>query len=159
MIWNILLALAAFAFMEFVAWSNHKFVMHGFLWKWHADHHINDHKKNASQTDLYKPGFEKNDYFFLVYAVPAIVLLLLGFYFGLPRVISIGIGISAYGLTYFALHDVMVHQRLKIPFLIRPKSKYLQSVIEAHLAHHRGKNVRDFNNYGLLIFQRRFFKK
>lgn len=158
MSWNILLALAAFAFMEFVAWSNHKFVMHGFLWKWHADHHMNDHKKNASQTDLYHPGFEKNDYFFLVYAVPAIILLIIGLYFNLPRLVAVGIGISAYGMTYFALHDVMVHQRLKIPFLIHPKSKYLKSVIQAHLAHHRGKNVRDFNNYGLLIFQRRFLK-
>ena len=159
MIWNILLAVAAFAFMEFVAWSNHKFVMHGFLWKWHADHHTNDHKKNASQTELYNPGFEKNDYFFLVYAIPAIILLIIGFYFSFPRLVALGIGISAYGFTYFMLHDVMVHQRLKIPFLIHPKSKYLQSVIKAHLAHHRGKNVHDFNNYGLLIFQRRFLKK
>jgi len=155
----IVLGAAAFAFMEFVAWSNHKFVMHGFLWKWHADHHINDHKKNAPQTELYEPGFEKNDYFFLVYAIPAIVLLVLGFLLGYGVFIALGVGISAYGITYFAIHDVMIHQRLKIPFMTNPKSKYLQAVIEAHLAHHRGKNIRDFDNYGLLIFQRRFLKK
>ena len=157
MILNIILVIVSFAFMEFVAWSNHKFVMHGFLWKWHADHHVNDNKK--SQTELYNPGFEKNDYFLLVYAVPAIVLLLLGFYSSNFVLIAIGIGISLYGLTYFTIHDVMIHQRLKIRFLTHPKSKYLQAVIEAHLAHHRGKNVKDFNNYGLLIFQPRFLKK
>lgn len=156
---NILLVILAFAFMEFVAWSNHKFVMHGFLWKWHADHHINDHKKNASQTELYKPGFEKNDYFFLVYAIPAIILLLLGFYFAISPLIAIGIGISLYGVTYFLIHDVMIHQRLKIPFLSNIRSPYFQAIVKAHLAHHRGKNIRDFDNYGLLIFQRRFLKK
>jgi beta-carotene 3-hydroxylase len=156
---NILLAIGAFCFMEFVAWSNHKYVMHGFLWKWHADHHINDNKKNKSQTELYNPGFEKNDYFFLVYAIPAIILLLLGFYFSVTPMIAIGIGISLYGLTYFTIHDVVIHQRLKIPFLKNIRNPYLQAIIKAHLAHHRGKNIRDFDNYGLLIFQRRFLKE
>lgn len=159
MIINVILAIAAFAFMEFVAWSNHKFIMHGFLWKWHADHHVNDHKKNASQTELYKPGFEKNDYFFLVYALPAIVLLLIGFYLSVSVLIAIGIGVSLYGLTYFSIHDVLIHQRLNIPFLKKINNKYLNAVREAHLAHHRGKDVKDFNNYGLLIFQRRFLKQ
>lgn len=156
---NIAIALAAFMFMEFVAWSNHKYVMHGFLWKWHADHHVNDNKKNKSQTELYNPGLEKNDYFFLVYAIPAIVLLIVGFYLQIIPIISIGVGISMYGMTYFTIHDIIIHQRLKIPFLINIKNKYIQSIIKAHLAHHRGKNIRDFDNYGLLIFQRRFLKK
>jgi beta-carotene 3-hydroxylase len=156
---NVLIAIAAFFFMEFIAWSNHKFVMHGFLWKWHADHHINDNKKNKTQTELYSQGFEKNDYFFLVYAIPAIVLLIVGFYFNIHAVIAVGIGISVYGLTYFIIHDVIIHQRLKIPFLMKIQNPYLKAIINAHLAHHRGKNIRDFNNYGLLIFQRRFLKE
>ena len=155
---NISIAIAAFCFMEFIAWSNHKYVMHGFLWKWHADHHINDNKKNKLQTELYKPGFEKNDYFFLVYAIPAIILLIIGFWFAIPALIATGIGISMYGMTYFIIHDVVIHQRLKIPFLRNIKNRYMQAIINAHLAHHRGKNIRDFDNYGLLIFQRRFFK-
>ena len=60
---NVLLALFSFAFMEFVAWSNHKFVMHVFLWKWHKDHHINDYKK-LQHDSFYQPGLERNDYFF-----------------------------------------------------------------------------------------------
>ncbi|MCG6189195.1 sterol desaturase family protein [Maribellus maritimus] len=155
---NILLGVGAFAFMEFVAWSNHKYVMHGFLWKWHKDHHINDHKK-ADEAQTYEPGMEKNDYFFLVYAIPAIVLLILGFWFKVSEMIAVGIGISFYGLSYFTIHDVIIHERLKIPFLFRLKNnKFMSAVARAHMAHHRGKNIRDFENYGLLIFQFRFYK-
>ncbi len=160
MIVNILVAIGAFLFMEFIAWSNHKFVMHGFLWKWHKDHHINDHRKMNNPELLFIRGFEKNDLFFLVYAIPAIILLICGFAFSISILIALGIGISAYGLTYFLIHDVMIHRRLNIPFLFNPKNKYLKSIINAHIAHHRGKNVHDFNNYGLLIFiQSRFLKQ
>lgn len=155
----ILIVVAAFFFMEFIAWSNHKFVMHGFLWKWHADHHINDNKKIKLKTEIEKPGFEKNDRFFLVYAIPGIVLLLTGLYFNLPTLLASGIGISMYGITYFVIHDIIIHQRVKIPFLINTKNKYIRSIARAHLAHHRGKNIKDFDNYGLLIFQRRFLKE
>ncbi len=155
---NLILILAAFSFMEFIAWSNHKYVMHGFLWKWHKDHHINDHKKAGTQL-TYRPGFEKNDYFFMVYAMPAVILLLLGFWFRINELVAVGIGISLYGLTYFLIHDVLIHQRLNIPFLQKlRKNSYINAVVRAHIAHHRGKNIRDFDNYGLLIFQCRFLK-
>jgi beta-carotene 3-hydroxylase len=155
---DILLAIGAFAFMEFVAWSNHKYVMHGFLWKWHKDHHINDHKK-ANENLTYQPGLEKNDYFFLVYAAPALLLLLFGFWFQISELIAVGIGISLYGLAYFIIHDIIIHERLNIPFLLKLKTNpFMQAVTRAHMAHHRGKNVRDFDNYGLLVFQFRFFK-
>ncbi len=53
MIQNILIVLATFIIMELVAWLAHKFVMHGFLWYLHKDHHQKE------------PGFfEKNDAFF-----------------------------------------------------------------------------------------------
>jgi beta-carotene 3-hydroxylase len=35
----VLIVLATVAAMEFVAWSSHKYVMHGFGWGWHASHH------------------------------------------------------------------------------------------------------------------------
>ena len=114
---NVFLAFAAFIFMEFIAWSNHKFVMHGFLWKWHADHHINDNKKNKMQTELHKSGFEKNDRFFLIYAIPGIVLLLVGFYFNIASLIAIGIGISLYGTTYFAIHDIIAQYLFFVRFV------------------------------------------
>jgi beta-carotene 3-hydroxylase len=86
-------------------------------------------------------------------------LLLAGFYFNIASMIAAGIGISLYGTIYFAIHDIVIHQRLNIPFLINTKNKYIRSVVRAHLAHHRGKNIKDFDNYGLLIFQRRFLKE
>ena len=155
---HILLLIVAFAFMELVAWSNHKFVMHGFLWKWHKDHHINDHKK-ANNALSYQSKLEKNDYFFLIYAVPALFLLIIGFWLGKTELIAIGTGISIYGITYFIIHDVVIHKRLKIPFLFKlEKNGYINAIIKAHMAHHRGKNIKDFDNYGLLVFQLRFFK-
>ena len=34
-----LITLGTFALMEFVAWFTHKYIMHGFLWVLHKDHH------------------------------------------------------------------------------------------------------------------------
>ena len=39
--------------MEFVAWFSHKYIMHGFLWSWHEDHH-----QPHQEGDGF---FEKND--------------------------------------------------------------------------------------------------
>ena len=154
---NFALLLLSYGFMEFIAWSNHKYVMHGFLWSWHKDHHINDRKKSALE-ELKFSGFEKNDLFFLVYALPAIVLLIIGLYIKNSQCVFIGIGISLYGFTYFMVHDVMIHQRLHFSFLIKNKGKYFQAIKRAHLAHHRPGNKNDFNNFGLLIFPLHFFK-
>lgn len=154
----IAISILSFGLMEAVAWLNHKYVMHGFLWKWHLDHHLNDHEKLKSHTEVNIRGLEKNDRFFLVYALPAAVLLVAGLYYHNPILVSIGIGISLYGTVYFTIHDIMIHQRVKVPFLARWRNAYIRAVIEAHLAHHRGKNKHDFQNYGLLVFQKRFIK-
>ena len=143
---NIILLILAFFFMEFVAWSNHKYVMHGFLWKWHKDHHINDLRRPDEEQKGAK-GFEKNDLFFLIYAIPAIILM-----------VYISFGITLYGLTYFLIHDVIYHKRIKIPFLQRNHNRYIKAVINAHRGHHKPKNTADFDSYGLLIFPKRYFK-
>ena len=155
---NITLLILAFFFMEYVAWSNHKYVMHGFLWKWHKDHHIND-KKKAALDEMQFSGFEKNDYFFLIYAIPAILLMFIGFIYSYLSLIFIGIGITLYGFTYFLVHDIIIHQRIKIPFLKGNHNRYTTAIINAHLAHHRPKSADDFKNFGLLIFPFRFFKR
>ena len=57
---NILAFILSFLIMEGVAWTTHKYVMHGFLWILHKDHH------------QVRPGvFEKNDLFAFIFAVPA----------------------------------------------------------------------------------------
>ncbi|MBN2666041.1 MAG: sterol desaturase family protein [Bacteroidales bacterium] len=144
----ILLIVAAFAFMEFVAWSNRKYVMHGFLWSLHKNHHL---------TDIAgKPVMQKNDYFFLIFAAPVIILIIWGLSAGNPYMIAIGAAITLYGFIYFIFHGVVYRQRL--PFFTNPKSAYIKALKKAHMAHHKPKNLKDFNNYGLLIFSRRYFK-
>ena len=65
---GIIVTLFVFLFMELVAWFTHKYVMHGFLWKLHKDHH--DHSN--------KTPFEKNDYFFLIFAIPGFLNIFFG---------------------------------------------------------------------------------
>jgi len=65
---NFLIVVASFLSMEGAAWLTHKFVMHGFLWILHKDHH----KKESSGF------FEQNDFFFLIFALPGIAGLLFG---------------------------------------------------------------------------------
>ena len=145
----ILLMVLAFFFMEFVAWSNHKYVMHGFLWSLHKDHHL---------TDIAgKPVFQKNDLFFIIYALPAIILIITGLSLGNPYLVSIGAGITLYGFTYFIIHDVVFHKRL--PILQNQSNFYLNAIVRAHRAHHKPKNLKDFKNFGLLIFPGRFFNE
>ena len=57
LIFGIFLIIITFFFMEFVAWATHKYVMHGFLWYLHKDHHVVN-KDNK---------FQKNDFFFLIF--------------------------------------------------------------------------------------------
>jgi len=143
----ILTGIGCFAFMEFVAWSNHKYVMHGFLWSLHRDHHTTDMAG--------KPELQKNDLFFLIYAIPAIILIIWGLSAGNPLMISAGAGITLYGIVYFVFHDIVYHKRL--PLFRNPKSRYVKALIRAHDAHHQPKNRTDFNNFGLLLFSKRYF--
>jgi len=77
-----------FCFMEFMAWFTHKYVMHGFMWSVHKDHHHKDHSS----------WWERNDLFFIFYALISIGCFLLwryeDFWAGLP----LGLGIFAYGV-------------------------------------------------------------
>jgi len=154
---NIFLLVITYIFMEFVAWSNHKFVMHGFLWAWHKDHHINDLKK-TDEDGKGKFKFEKNDRFFIVYALPAIILMIIGFNISNFHLVFIAIGITLYGFTYFVFHEILYHKRMKFSVLQNSKFSYFRAIVKAHLAHHQPKNAKDFDNYGLLIFRLEYFK-
>lgn len=67
---NVLIILAAACGMELVAWVAHKYLMHGWLWSWHEDHH----KPHFEKTGF----FEKNDLFFIVFAIPSALCYMLG---------------------------------------------------------------------------------
>ena len=84
------IVLVTFLLMEGVTWLTHRFVMHGFLWYLHEDHH-----KPTGHV------FEKNDAFFLIFSIPSFLCFLLGALNQNTILVSIGIGIAAYGLCYF----------------------------------------------------------
>ena len=142
----ILILILTFLFMEFVAWFSHKFIMHGFLWSWHKDHHKKDHDS----------WFEKNDLFFLVYAIPSVFFVVLwgeySFWAGLP----IAIGIFCYGLTYFIVHDIFIHRRFKIFRNIN--NKYAKGIRRAHKIHHKNINKEDGECFGMLFVPKKYFK-
>lgn len=92
-----------FLFMEFVAWFTHKYLMHGLLWILHRDHH---------QGHI--GFFERNDSFFLIFAIPSFLLMLFGVPNGNDIRLFMGIGIAIYGFCYFMVHDIFIHQRFKI---------------------------------------------
>lgn len=119
---NIFLVVVTVALMEAFAYYTHKYVMHGFMWTWHRSHH-----------EPHSGNFEKNDLFAVVFSIPSIVLIYLGVNWYLP-LLYIGIGIALYGLIYFVFHDVIVHQRIRMP--IPRRNDYLKRIIQAHRIHH-----------------------
>lgn len=146
---EILILAVSYFTMEIVAKITHRHVMHGFLWDLHKDHHI--------KFDEVKKIFERNDLFFLIYALPAIALIITGVYYENSLPLYAGTGITLYGLTYFLLHDIMIHGRLGLN--IKFRTSYLRAVERAHLSHHQTEGKRLGASYGLLIFPRIFFKQ
>lgn len=145
----LFVTLAAYAGMEFIAWFTHKHVMHGFLWSWHADHHLPKHAKR---------GFwEKNDRFFLVFAIPSALCYMYGSMTPHLWVLFIGVGISLYGLTYFLIHDVYIHQRFS--WFRQLDGRYSRAILRAHGAHHSKTGKEDGESFGLLVVHPKYFKK
>lgn len=139
--------LATFCFMEFMAWFTHKYIMHGFLWHLHKDHHKKDHDS----------WFERNDAFFLFYAVVSMTLFYLGahteFWYGWP----LGMGILAYGIAYFTVHDIFIHQRFKL--FRNANNWYARGVRRAHKIHHKRLGKEEGECFGMLVVPFKFFKK
>jgi beta-carotene 3-hydroxylase len=137
---NILAFVITFLLMELIAWSAHKFVMHGFLWYLHEDHHLNG-------EDTF---FEKNDAFFLIFSIPSFLCFLFGALFSNSILISIGIGIAAYGACYFLVHDIFIHQRFKL--FRNSNNRYLRAVRRAHKMHHKHLGKFHGESFGMLFF-------
>lgn len=144
---NILIVIAAFAGMEVVAWFTHKYIMHGLLWRLHKDHH----KKES------KGFFEDNDFFFLIFAIPGIVFLLLGMRSDYNAFFWIGLGITLYGLAYFLVHDIFIHQRFRL--FRRTDNAYFRAIRRAHKVHHKHLGKEEGECFGMLWVPRKFFRK
>jgi beta-carotene 3-hydroxylase len=143
---NILIVVATFFFMEFVAWFTHKYVMHGFFWMLHKDHH------------QVKPGFfEKNDAFFLIFALPSMILIILGSVNEIDYRFFIGIGIAVYGFCYFLVHDIFIHQRFRL--FRRTNNVYMRALRKAHKVHHKHLGKEEGECFGMLIVPFRYYKE
>ena len=142
-----LITLGVFVLMEGITWCTHKYVMHGFGWFLHEDHH--------------EPGypyvFEKNDAFFVVFAIPSMALFFAGTYTPHTYLFFIGLGILFYGIAYFLVHDVLIHQRFK--WFKRTNIKYFKALRKAHKVHHKNMGKEDSECFGMLFVPLKYFKE
>ncbi len=144
MLFNFSVVFVTFWVMEFMAWFTHKFVMHGLLWFLHKDHH------------QVEPGFfEKNDSFFLIFAIPSAYCYVTGLMYHDFR-LYIGIGISLYGFAYFIIHEIIIHQRFKL--WSRLDNRYVKAIRRAHKIHHKYLGKEDGENFGMLIVPLKYWK-
>lgn len=146
MLLNIGITLLTFLLMECVTWLTHKYVMHGFMWYFHEDHH----------QPKYQGVFEKNDLFFAVFAIPSITLLYLGIEEGvLNHLFFIGLGIMLYGWAYFLVHDVIIHRRFN--WFKTSKNRYITGLRKAHKVHHKELGKHGARCFGMLFVPFKYF--
>ena len=141
-----MIIIATFFAMEGVAWATHKYVMHGFLWVLHEDHHQK------------RPHFfEKNDLFFLIFAVPSFLCIMFGVLLPVHWLLCVGIGIMIYGAAYFLVHDVIIHQRFK--WFTHSNNTYIRAIRWAHKMHHKHLDKYDGESFGMLIVAKKYWDK
>jgi len=142
----ILVLAATFIIMEGITWLTHRYVMHGFLWYLHEDHH------------QVQPGFfEKNDVFFIIFAVPSILLIYFGTFNNVWWLQAIGFGIMVYGAGYFLVHDVIIHQRFK--WFTRSNNSYVRTIRWAHKMHHKHPDRHKGESFGMLLVHKKYWDK
>lgn len=132
---------AGFLGAEPVSWLIHRYIMHGLLWRIHRSHHVRN-----------KGPVEHNDVFTLLFGTGAALLVVLN----APRAneyFFLGLGVVAYGVAYFILHDVMIHRRYfrRLRF---PRWEWLRTLHRAHLAHHASTERMPSVSFGLLLVPR-----
>jgi beta-carotene 3-hydroxylase len=143
---NIGVFLLTFLAMEFAAWSAHKFLMHGPMWYFHRDHH-----------QVEDGFFEKNDVFFLIFAIPSWLCIMLGLMNNTEIAVWIGAGIAVYGVCYFLVHDVFIHQRF--PLFKRSNHPYFMAIRKAHKVHHKHLGKEEGECFGMLLVPPRYYRE
>jgi len=127
---GVLVTFLTYVLMEGITWCTHRFVMHGWMWYFHEDHH--------------RPRggfFEKNDAFFLNFDWRFFA----------------GIGILLYGVSYFLIHDVLIHQRFD--WFSRTDNVYFRAIRKAHKVHHKHLDKEDGECFGMLYVPKKYFSE
>jgi beta-carotene 3-hydroxylase len=140
---TLFIVAATFWAMEWVAWASHRYLMHGFLWVLHRDHHRGGRGR-----------FQRNDAFFVLFAIPSWLCIMLGLMHASSISVSIGAGIALYGFAYFIVHEVFIHRRLK--FWRDTKNVYWLAVRKAHKQHHKHLDREHGECFGMLWVARRY---
>jgi beta-carotene 3-hydroxylase len=144
---NALIVIITFILTEFSAWANHRYIMHGLMWYFHKDHHKKDHNHKL----------ERNDVFFLMYAIPSWLCIMFGMMHQYAWYTWVGFGIAAYGLAYFIVHDVIIHQRIK--WLSKSDNLYILALRRAHKMHHKHLERVHGESFGMLFIHPKYFKE
>lgn len=137
------LVLVTFSIMEGITWLTHKYIMHGWLWNLHEDHH--------KKTNGF---FEKNDWFFVIFAIPSFSFILFGTIDSIYWLQAIGFGVMGYGFAYFLVHDVIIHQRFK--WFSRSNNTYIQAIRRAHKMHHKHLDRHEGESFGMLYVHKKY---
>ena len=85
--------------------------------------------------------------FALVFGRIAALLIIFGS-FEMDYRFYLGIGVTLYGLAYFLVHDVLIHQRFK--WFQNTKSWYLIGLRKAHKVHHKHLGKEEGECFGML---------
>ena len=143
---QLVILIIVFVGMEFTAWFMHKYLMHGLMWYFHRDHHQGK-----------KGFFEKNDFFFLIFAIPSMLLMIAGSVLNFPILNWLGTGIAIYGGAYFLVHDVYIHRRFK---LLGPSNHwYFRAIKKAHQTHHSHLDKDESECFGMLFVPLKYFRE
>jgi beta-carotene 3-hydroxylase len=137
--------LTAFFATELAAWFAHKYFMHGIGWYFHKDHHERE-----------EGFFEKNDVFFLIFAVPSWLCIMLGWIYVNWYSVGFGFGIAAYGIVYFLIHDVLIHRRFR--WFDKVNTPYIKGIRMAHKVHHKNQGKDGGCCFSLLVVSKKYFK-
>ncbi len=142
----VLLPFGYLFIFEYLTYLLHKHVMHGFGWVWHDSHHQNP-----------GGGIEKNDYYAVCFAIIAMGLFYLSTFEknGL-WILSIAIGLTAYGVLYFLVHDVLIHRRWPNALYRKIQSPYIKRLIRAHAIHHKLKTKHGNEAFGFLYAPKKY---
>jgi len=144
MLIRLVLLFGTFLLMEGTAWFTHKYIMHGFMWRWHRSHHVHHNEV-----------LEKNDLFAIVFSAVSIITIGLGnFVPELWYLFWIGMGVTLYGVFYFIFHDIIVHRRIKIKFVA--KHPYLKRIMKAHYIHHKVHEREGAEAFGFLYAPKKY---
>ncbi len=125
---------SAFAAMEAVSYSTHRWVMHGRGIVLHRSHHAPPEGR-----------FERNDLFPAVFSMPATGLFVAAAAGVVPPWTRwVAAGITTYGFAYMAIHEVAIHRRLAVRI---PDNGYVRWLRRRHAAHH----IDGGEPYGMLL--------